>query len=593
MTEHARSAQSGWGRRFVRRVKLRHLVFAFLFVSGIVPLATSTALIVVQNREALETQELAYLTRSADALSRELNDYLESTARQVSQLGSALLAAPGPELFEERLREPWAEQMLTGFLLANSDRILALRVLDANGVGPALGSTRLAEESREALDRAFTRAITENLPVHDFVVRQGSNEPTAVLAVPVGEPGAPTLVIEALLRFDVMTRVFQREAQGAVGVFLVDRSGAVLWAEGAVEGEQEAVSNSPLVKDFAAKPLALTAEYELELGGERRTLLGQVSPVEAAGWGVVVHKPVSAAFDSVRRMVASAAISTLVLAALSLVAAAFVARVLAAPIQRLATSSAEIAAGRYGQRVDVAPVGREVDDLARTFNQMSGQIANSVEQLKQAASANRDLFVSSLRAFAAAIDAKDPYTRGHSERVARYSRTIARHLGLADELQERIWIGALLHDVGKIGIEDRVLKKGGVLTAAEYDQMKLHTVIGADILGPIEQLREMLPIVRWHHEAWNGRGYPDGLRGEEIPLLARVVGVADTFDAITTTRPYQTAHTPEYGVQTVTKLTGTRFDAKVVTAFLKAWEAGEIVVEPMVVVPVAAGDIAS
>ena len=205
----------------------------------------------------------------------------------------------------------------------------------------------------------------------------------------------------------------------------------------------------------------------------------------------------------------------------------------------------------------------------------------------------QDLFLGTIEALTASIDAKDPYTCGHSERVARYSRTIARHLGVSEELQDRIWIGAVLHDVGKIGIEDRVLKKGGVLTAAEYEQMKLHTVIGAEILGPIEQLREMLPIVRWHHEAWNGRGYPDGLRGEEIPLLARIVGVADTFDAITTTRPYQTAHTPEYGVQTVTKLTGTRFDAKVVTAFLKAWEAGDIVVDQVQAAPAAETEAAS
>ncbi len=574
----AAPAGSRW-RRLTRRIQLRHLIFAVLFVSGILPLATSTGVLVWQNREALQTQELAYLTRSAESLSRELNDYLVGTRRQLSQLGAALLTAPGPELFEERMRESWAQQLLTDFLVSNSDRVVALRVLDLEGAGPVLGPGRLAEESRLALDRAFARSLELDSPAHDFVVRADSNEPLAVLSVPIGAEGPPSLVIQALLRFDLMERVFEREARGEVGVFLIDRAGKVLWSEGAQEDEALAVSGAPLVVDFVAKPLNLTAEYSLTLDGAARRMLGQVSPVEAAGWGVVVHKPVAIAFDAVRRMVAGAALSTLILALFALIAAAIFAKGLAAPIQQLAASSTAIAAGRYGQRVEVASVGREVDDLARTFNQMSGQIASSVDQLQRAASANRELFVSSIRAFAAAIDAKDPYTRGHSERVARYSRTIARHLGVSEELQDRIWIGAVLHDVGKIGIEDRVLKKGGVLTAAEYDQMKLHTVIGAEILGPIEQLREMLPIVRWHHEAWNGRGYPDGLRGEEIPLLARIVGVADTFDAITTTRPYQTAHTPEYGVQTVTKLTGTRFDAKVVTAFLKAWEAGDIVVD--------------
>ena len=112
--------------------------------------------------------------------------------------------------------------------------------------------------------------------------------------------------------------------------------------------------------------------------------------------------------------------------------------------------------------------------------------------------------------------------------------------------------------------------------------MQKHTVIGAEIIAPIEQLRECQPVVRWHHENWNGRGYPDGLKGEKIPLMARIVAVADTFDAITTNRPYQDAYTLQYAVETITKLTGTRFDAKVVTAFLKAVDKGEIqrVTEP-------------
>src|SRR5262249_29422431 len=107
------------------------------------------------------------------------------------------------------------------------------------------------------------------------------------------------------------------------------------------------------------------------------------------------------------------------------------------------------------------------------------------------------------------------------------------------------------------------------------EQMKLHTVMGADILSRIEQLKEMVPAVRWHHENWNGRGYPDGLKGEQIPLMARIVAVADCFDAITTNRPYQQAYSLQFAVETITKLTGSRFDAKIVTALLRAVEAGE------------------
>ena len=164
--------------------------------------------------------------------------------------------------------------------------------------------------------------------------------------------------------------------------------------------------------------------------------------------------------------------------------------------------------------------------------------------------------------------------------MARYSRAIARYLGLPKDQQQRVWISAVLHDIGKIGVEDRVLLKMGRLTDEEFDKMKQHPVIGADIVEPISALRNMLPGIRWHHEAWNGSGYPDGLSGEEIPMMARIIGVADTFDAITTNRPYQTASPPEFALQTIKKLTGSRFDARIVTAFLLAYESGDIRMDP-------------
>ena len=111
---------------------------------------------------------------------------------------------------------------------------------------------------------------------------------------------------------------------------------------------------------------------------------------------------------------------------------------------------------------------------------------------------------------------------------------------------------------------------------ARIELMKTHPTIGAEILAPIEQLRDMLPIVRWHHENWNGRGYPDALRGDEIPLSARIVAVADCYDAVTTDRPYQAAYQPRYAAEVITKLAGSRFDAKVVTAFLRAYEMGDL-----------------
>jgi putative nucleotidyltransferase with HDIG domain len=194
-----------------------------------------------------------------------------------------------------------------------------------------------------------------------------------------------------------------------------------------------------------------------------------------------------------------------------------------------------------------------------------------MEKLRLAAKENQELFINSIRTLAAAIDAKDPYTRGHSERVARYAVVLARHYGMQPEEIKRVRIAALLHDVGKIGIDDRILRKPTALTDEEFEVMKTHPVKGALIMGQIPQLKDVVPGIKHHHEKWEGGGYPDGLRGVEIPLIARIVSVADTFDAMTTTRPYQKAMQLEYVVSRIKSFSSTRFDPDVVTALDKAF----------------------
>jgi len=207
---------------------------------------------------------------------------------------------------------------------------------------------------------------------------------------------------------------------------------------------------------------------------------------------------------------------------------------------------------------------------------MAGDIEEYIERLKESAEENRELFVGSIRMLAAAIDEKDPYTRGHSGRVAKYSSIIGRELGLTPEDLDTLRISALLHDVGKIGVEDRVLKKPGALTPEEFDLMKQHTVKGANIMRPVSQLKNMLPGIELHHEHIDGRGYPYGLQGPQIPLMARIIGVADTLDAMTTNRPYQSAMDLEFALGKIKALAGSKFDAVVVNALDAAVNAGRI-----------------
>ncbi len=558
-----------------RRLRLRHLLFLLLLVSGIVPLAVSSLLLLKQNREILETQEKGYLTRSAQFLSVELNSLLTANRRQLEQLGSALLAAPPAGSAAEKLRAEWLPAYLQRFL-ATQPELLTLRVLERSGVGPSLAPAEMPPAVSDAMVEVFEAAVDQTGARYRFVRPSDSDQALVVIAVSVGE-GEQRLVLETVTRVRPLETL--KEARGEVSVFLVDSDGRVLWHEGAPPGMEQAVAGSELVADFVRSPLNMIREYELTTPAGRERMLGQVSQVGEAGWGVVVQRPVAAAFAAVREMVARTAISTAVLVVVALLIAVFAARQVGRPIQQLAESSHQIAAGNFGERVEAVGIGRELYDLGQDFNRMSGHVQGYVEQLQQAAQANRELFIGSMRAFVAAIDAKDPYTKGHSERVAAYSRVISKFLELPAEMQHRVWVGALMHDVGKIGIEDKILKKGGVLTDDEYETMKQHPVIGAQIMSRIQQLKEMLPAIRWHHEAWNGNGYPDGLRGEQIPLMARIVGIADTFDAITTNRPYQRAFEPAFAVKTITRLAGSRFDAKIVTAFLRAFEAGQIQVQ--------------
>jgi len=560
----------------VKRMKLNHFLFALLLIAGIVPLALSSFLVIRQNREILETQEKGYLTRSTQSLSQELDQHLSSTRRQLTQLGHSLVAIPSRQGMAEKLRQPWVQEYLREFL-SSDPNLVALRVLGPDGVGPYIAAIRQSSSLRTHLDEAFGEAEQERQAVYRFLTLEETADPVAVLAVPITDSsGEPNLFVEGVTRLRRMETLFQQEARGEVSVFLIDNQGGILWGGEATEEMRRAVRRSRLVGDFVQAPLNMTQEYSLVLDGREERMLGRVGPVEEAGWGVVMQRPAAIALAAVQEMVFNTAVSTAVLIAFALGIAVAAARGVSRPIQELADTTHQIAAGNFGQRVELGMASQEIRDLADDFNRMSDHVRSHVEQLKRAAQVNRDLFVGSMRSFVAAIDAKDPYTRGHSERVAAYSRTISKYLGLPEEERHRIWVGALLHDVGKIGIEDVILTKVDRLTDAEYEVMKQHPAIGAQIMSRIEQLTEMIPAIRWHHEAWNGQGYPDGLQGEQIPLSARIVAVADTFDAITTNRPYQKAYDTAFAVETISKLAGKRFDVNVVSAFHDAFEAGQI-----------------
>ncbi|UCC13057.1 MAG: GAF domain-containing protein [candidate division WOR-3 bacterium] len=202
------------------------------------------------------------------------------------------------------------------------------------------------------------------------------------------------------------------------------------------------------------------------------------------------------------------------------------------------------------------------------FASLGHQIAIAVENASLYKEID-EMFLASIRAIVEAVDAKDPYTRGHSGRVVDYSLVVGEAMKLGKDEMRRLEVSAILHDVGKIGIPDRILGKRGKLTVEEENQMQRHPALGSSIIEPIDKLKNLVPNIMHHHERFDGKGYPDGLRGEEIPFFARIIGIADSFDAITTDRPYRRRKTRRTAFNELKKHSGTQFDPKLVTIFVR------------------------
>lgn len=177
---------------------------------------------------------------------------------------------------------------------------------------------------------------------------------------------------------------------------------------------------------------------------------------------------------------------------------------------------------------------------------------------QEALKVERSMLLGAISSLAQALDARDGYTRSHSESVARYAADIARYLGYPPSEVEIVHTAGQLHDIGKIGIPDAILQKPGKLTSEEYEQIKTHSTIGANILSSIPRLDKISLAVRHHHERWDGSGYPAGLEGEDIPVLARILSVADTFDALTSDRPYRKGFSTDKALEIVAELSGSQ-----------------------------------
>jgi putative nucleotidyltransferase with HDIG domain len=249
---------------------------------------------------------------------------------------------------------------------------------------------------------------------------------------------------------------------------------------------------------------------------------------------------------------------------LAVIGSMWLARTLTQPIDQLSQSLSAMTTGdRPRDGVPLSGTSRELDQLATTFNSLLTSLASAEAEAEAT-------YLGAVRALAAALDARDPYTAGHSERVSIFAIAMGEELRLDSEAKETLRLGALLHDIGKIGVPDEVLRKSSALTAAEFETIKTHPSAGARILRSIPFLAPHIPIVELHHERPDGLGYPYGLRGDDIPLAARIVHVADAFDAMTSARAYRSGRMPVEAIAELRRCVGTDFDGPSVEALIAA-----------------------
>jgi HD-GYP domain-containing protein (c-di-GMP phosphodiesterase class II) len=565
------------------RIPILYVILGVLLVISIVPMYFYSAQVESINGDRLKTNEQMLQNTVTRSLADDLAQHQRSLHMMLANLSSAIQIASGGDIGEANIHSPELRALLENFV-SSSDEIAYATLLNSNAKGIYTGRIVLDAFLNRELERAYSAARDgREYNGQALVVGEGKSARTVFLvSYPVKYGDRFLGMIATVVDLQFLIRRLQEVAGGGLTPYVVDSQGRLVAAATPGFATGQDMKNLDIVRTFVEggnkAQFAETREFNVDSGSDRVAMLGTFSPVMSLNWAVVVQKPRNDAYRDVLEMQGTARKLALVAVLISILVSIYAARRITNPLHVLTQSSRALARGDFSQRVNLLS-RTEIGELANTFNTMSDELEHFVEDLKRAAEENRELFMGSIQMLAGAVDEKDPYTRGHSDRVTRYSLMIAEEMKQPAAFLETLRISAQLHDVGKIGIEDHILKKPGALTEEEFEVMKTHTTKGANILRPVTQLAEMLPGIELHHEALDGRGYPYGLQGDQIPLLARVIAVGDTFDALTTNRPYQQAHTPDQALQIIKNLAGKRLDPKAVEALLAVYARGDIKIQ--------------
>ncbi len=535
-----------------------------MLVASIIPTVMVGWLSVSHTRELLvrDAQELAQ--ERVKQLRLKLENFLSEPSEAVVGLAkTAFFSRPQAE-----------QQALLASVLTQHREVLAITSFSPDKQRmPGLQAFAVSDMKPTAVAEHEARALAlleGGIRVHYSEVQwlnaDAERVPVLTLAFPVGEPLKGYIAADVSLAG--LKQLLVQEKVGSNGFFYVaDRHGHLVAGGAALQDGTDISQRGPVVHLLEQLTHSPDSEHfhvgNFGKGDEATVAAYTVLP--ELDWAIVSEQPVVQAYHQVESMERRL---LLVLGAAILVAAVLASifsRTLTRPLKNFTAKALELASGKFGAEVEIKSKN-ELGELAQTFNYMSKQLMAYDMENRRLYESLEQGYLETIVALANSIDSKDAYTRGHSQRVGDVAVEIGRELKLPERQLKQLQYGGILHDIGKIGIVESILCKQSRLTDAEMAIMREHPAIGDSIIGPVSFLSSVRACVRSHHERWDGSGYPDKLKGEEIPMLARIVACADTFDACTSTRPYQKAMPLEQAMEILRKLSGVQLDPAVVDA---------------------------
>jgi HD-GYP domain-containing protein (c-di-GMP phosphodiesterase class II) len=557
-------------------------------IVGLVPLVLTGWLLSDKSGRELRAAENRYQIQLVEEKAKQIEMYGHRWTSVVSSLATALELSRDTTV----LSAPQTEAKL-GAILKENPELVGLYIKPANG--DSLSVFRAESLSRDDVEAIASETVAREakpkFTVNGPRLAGPAGQPVIAFASPVNIGGSKAADIVVVASLQTVTQSVvginaSKEADlwnsGLPIVLVVDADGrAVFHPDASVALTRKPMTDLKIVQEWmesGQQVRSALVPFNATFDGKEHRMIGAYSTASLAdGYnvGVITMQDESHALASVGEMRAQTWMVSLAFAVFALIVGLVLSRYLTAPLLKLVDAAKQIAHGDFSARVGTENI-TEIGTLSETFNFMGGKIEEQIANLAKAAEENRELFVGTVKALAAAIDGKDKYTRGHSERVARISVAIGRKMDMpADEL-ETLRISALLHDVGKIAIDDNILKKPSALTDEEFEIMKSHPKAGYKIMSQIPAMKDFLPGMYMHHEMVNGKGYPQGLTGDQIPLQAKIVSVADTFDAMTIDRPYQKGMELGAALERLRSFVGTRYQSDVVEALIQAVETGDV-----------------